>query len=39
MSNRPFLELAALIARFFVVSMSIAAVVLAFVLLVVAVVL
>jgi hypothetical protein len=39
MTNRPFLDLAALIARIFVVSMSIAAVVLGVVLLVLAIVL
>jgi hypothetical protein len=36
-TNRPFLNLAALIARIFVVSMSIAAVVLGFVLLILAI--
>jgi hypothetical protein len=39
MTNRPFLEIAALIARIVVVSMSIAAVVVGFVLLVLAILL
>lgn len=39
MTNRPFLEIAATIARIFVVTMSTAAVVLGFVLLVLAIVL
>ena len=39
MTNRPFLDLAAFIARLFVVSMSITAVVLGFVLLILAIVL